>query len=80
MSPMYLMRYFRWANGKRWGLGTLPNSAVSASRPIRLCSVLGRFNATHGESTQKQNAADSEWAYRHDMDQICPTWLMTLGD
>ena len=74
MSPMYLMRYFRWDERQAMGFGDATQfRSFCESTTTDLLRVQG-IQATHGESTIKQEV-DAEWAYEHDMLQYLPLGL-----
>jgi hypothetical protein len=75
MSPMYLMRYFRWDERQAMGYGDatqFKNYCESTDTPLFRVRTL---TATHGESTRKQNEKDADWGYEHDMLQYMPLGL-----
>lgn len=75
MSPMPLMRYFRWDERQAMGYGDATQfKSYCESVGVSMFRVRG-IKATHGISTQKQNAANREWEYQHDMDQFMPLGL-----
>lgn len=75
MSPMSLVRYFRWDERQAMGFGDATQfksfCESTATDMFRLLTV----RATHGESTQKQNALNPAWEYEHDMLQYIPLGL-----
>ena len=75
MSPMPLVRYFRWDERQAMGFGDatqFKSYCESAGVPMfRARSV----HATHGGSTQKQREADADWQYEHDLLQFVPLGL-----
>ena len=75
MSPMSLVRYFRWDERQALGYGDANQfKSFCESTNTEMLRVQG-VRCTHGESTQKQNAADPAWAIQHDMDQYMPLGL-----
>lgn len=75
MMPMSLMRYFRFNERMPMGAGEamqLANFCAERNVPlIRDCTM----TVTHGESTDAQEAKDSDWAYEHAMLQSLPYGL-----
>jgi len=75
MSPMYLMRYFRWDERQAMGFGDATQFRSFCESTGTIMFRIRTIHATHGESTQKQNMADTDWAYSHDMLQYLPPGL-----
>ena len=75
LSPMTLMRYFRWDERQAMGFG----DATQFSRMCRSAGVdmfrVSSVRCTHGESTNKQKETDVAWDYEHDMLQYTPLGL-----
>jgi|SRR5688572_1708991 len=74
MSPMSMMRYFRWDERQAMGFGDATQfrsfcESVAADR-YRVRTI----RCTHGESTQKQSQ-DADWSHEHDMLQYIPLGL-----
>ncbi len=75
MAPMTLMRYFRWDERQAMGFGDATQfKSVCESVGMKMFRVTN-IHASHGGSTQAQNAADSDWTYEHDMLQFIPLGL-----
>lgn len=79
MSPMYLLRYFRWDERQAMGFGDATQMVAFCDGYLLLGSktpmlrVVG-VKCTHGDSTKKQEE-NSAWAYEHDMLQYMPLGL-----
>jgi hypothetical protein len=74
MSPMSLMRYFRWDERQAMGFGDASQfKSFCESTHTNMLRVQG-VRATHGESTQRQNV-NQAWKVQHDMDQFLPLGL-----
>lgn len=75
MSPMSLMRYFRWDERQAMGFGDASQfKSVCESVGMRMFRVRN-IHASHGVSTQAQSLADADWLYEHDMLQFIPLGL-----
>lgn len=75
MSPMPLVRYFRWDERQAMGFGDATQFAnFCESAGTKMFRVRG-VKASHGESTRGQKAKDSDWDYTHDMLQYVPLGL-----
>lgn len=75
MTPMYLMRYFRWDERQAMGFGDATQfKSFCESAGLRLFRVRN-IHASHGGSTQAQQAVDDVWSYEHDMLQYIPLGL-----
>lgn len=75
MTPMGLMRYFRWDERQAMGFGDATQFAsYCESVDVPLFRVRG-IKATHGDSTNKQKERDRDWDYQHDMLQYIPLGL-----
>lgn len=75
MSPMSLVRYFRWDERQAMGFSDATQfKNFCESVGVVMLRVRG-IKATHGESTRKQEAQDDAWAYEHDMLQYMPLGL-----
>lgn len=74
MTPMVIMRYFRWDERLPMGMGEAKQFAnFCEGNKIDLLRVMS-LSATHGESTLRQEM-DREWAHSHDMLQYVPFGL-----
>lgn len=75
MAPMMTLRYFRLNERMPMGYGEalqLANLCAAKGIPvIRDCTMV----VTHGDSTDKQESSDSDWAYEHAMLQAIPYGL-----
>ena len=75
MSPMSMMRYFRWDERQAMGFGDATQFAnFCESVGVAMLRIQG-VKATHGDSTERQNALDNSWAHEHDMLQYIPLGL-----
>lgn len=75
MTPMPIMRYFRWDERLPMGMGEARQFAnFCAGNSIDMLRVTA-LTATHGDSTVKQEAKNPMWAYEHDMLQYIPFGL-----
>lgn len=74
MTPMPIMRYFRWDERLPMGMGEARQFAnFCDGAKIDMIRVLN-VKATHGDSTAKQEV-NREWAYEHDALQFLPLGL-----
>lgn len=75
IMPMSLMRYFRFNERMPMGFGEasqLANFCAERNMPmVRDCTM----TVTHGDSTDAQEAGDSDWSYEHAMLQALPYGL-----
>lgn len=75
MSPMNIMRYFRWDERLPMGFGEAAQFA-SFCRSIKMDMMrVADMHITHGDSTQRQQVRDPIWSYEHDMLQYVPFGL-----
>lgn len=75
MTPMYLMRYFRWDERQAMGFGDATQfKSYCESAGLRMFRVRN-IHASHGGSTQAQIASGGDWNYEHDMLQYMPLGL-----
>jgi hypothetical protein len=75
MSPMSLIRYFRWDERQAMGFGDANQfSSFCESTSTLMLRVRG-VRATHGDSTKRQQEANAIWDYEHDMLQHIPLGL-----
>lgn len=75
MSPMYLMRYFRWDERQAMGFGDATQFRSFCESTDTIMFRIRTIHATHGESTQKQNEKSPDWSHSHDMLQYIPLGL-----
>jgi len=75
MSPMYLMRYFRWDERQAMGFGDATQFRSFCESTDTIMFRIRTIHATHGESTQKQNEKSQDWSHSHDMLQYIPLGL-----
>lgn len=74
MTPMSLMKDFRWDERLAMGFGDATQfRSFCRSAGVPMFRVRG-LRATHGESTQRQNT-NAAWKVQHDMDQYMPLGL-----
>jgi len=75
MSPMPMVRYFRWDERQAMGFGDATQfKSFCESAGVDMYRVR-TVRSTHGESTQKQNERDRSWEYEHAMLQYLPLGL-----
>lgn len=75
MSPMSIMRYFRWDERQAMGMGDATQfSKFCKSIDLKMIRI-ATVHATHGDSTFSQQNASPEWSYEHDMLQHTPFGL-----
>lgn len=75
MSPMYLMRYFRWDERQAMGFGDATQFANFCDSTKTSMLRLQNVKASHGDSTAKQNEKNETWSHEHDMLQYVPLGL-----
>lgn len=74
LTPMGLIRYFRWDERLPMGMGEARQFAnFCQTSSIGLYRAMA-IHASHGESTAKQEETTS-WAFEHDMLQYLPVGL-----
>lgn len=75
MSPMGLIRYFRWDERQAMGFGDATQFANFCASTDTDMFRLQDVKATHGDSTSKQNDGNEAWSHEHDMLQYMPLGL-----
>jgi len=75
MTPMYLMRYFRWDERQAMGSGDATQFRSFCESTDTPMFRVRTVRASHGHSTNQQNELDRMWEYQHDMDQFMPLGL-----
>jgi len=75
MSPMPLVRYFRWDERQAMGFGDATQFASYCESTKTVMGRMAKVACTHGDSTRKQSVSNPSWSYEHDMLQFIPVGL-----
>lgn len=75
MTPISLMRYFRWDERQAMGFGDATQFASYCDSAGITMARVRTIKANHGDSTVKQIERDDNWNYEHDMLQYTPLGL-----
>lgn len=75
MSPMAIMRYWRWEERLPMGFGEALQFAKFCKDINMPFYRIASIRCTHGDSTANQQERDSDWSHEHDMLQFLPLGL-----
>jgi hypothetical protein len=75
MSPMSVVRYWRWEERLPMGFGEALQFAKFCSEAHVPLYRIASIRCSHGGSTNAQQEKDDAWSYEHDMLQFLPLGL-----